>query len=153
MCLITKKKSFSIAKEDIKVWKAMRIALDRDGYTSPFQYFTYRPNILYKQPIKLIPKKEFVGRTVCAFDTYVTDYLNKNHGYINNGEYIPALIYIREGLHSIIYKDRAERIVNGRQGMYVIEFVIPRGSRYYEDGTGLCVSNRLILKKHKKICV
>ncbi len=152
MCLITEKKGFKIAKQDIQVWKI----LDKTN-TTTYRNFKYIRNVLYKQPIELVDEKAynkirhdlFISK-ICAFDEIDSKYLKDKHNWITSSLYNPSLIYIRKGLHSIESRKRAEQVGKLSFDEVIQEFVIPRGSRYYTDATGLYVSNRIILKNHKQ---
>ncbi len=145
MCLITEKKGFRIAKKDIPVWKV----LSTNGI-SPYQGFMYERDVLYEQPLELVDEKLYnkllnghSDDRICPFDGTDAKYLSDKHKWWGGCEYIPELIYIRKGLHSA---GSARRL--GRSS--IVEFIIPKGSRYYTDATDLYVSNRLILKNHEE---
>ena len=71
------------------------------------------------------------------------------YGWWGGGSsYDPELIYIRKGFHSFVSKQRLIiSYVSGSDNI-TVKFIIPKGSRYILDDTGLCVSNRIIMKNH-----
>jgi hypothetical protein len=138
MCLITEKQSYKIAKRDIPVWKHLI------NGSSPLMGFKYEKDVLYKQPIQLVTEEDFYNRTewewVTPFDKVAMEHYCYHPDIMN-----PNLIYIEIGFHSF-YK----RAISSQFDFEdIVDFIIPKGSRYYKDETGLIVSNRIILKNHE----
>ncbi len=132
MCLVTKQKEALIAENDIPIWKLL--TKEKLGY---FFSFPYIFNTVYQTKMKIdnIP--------VNYFDNVVADYYNFKD-FIEDSK---TLTHIHEGLHSFIDK---ERIKNYRSNhlcinSIVVEGIIPKGSLYYIDYTGLVVSNQIKL--------
>ena len=131
MCFITKKKKRSIATEDIHVWKLLCI----NNYAQ-FKRFKYEEGVTYKTRMLNIPK----NATILGYDTVVCDFLNKN--YPNWTNKIPELIYIGQGFHSIKSLRRVSKLRRYKR----VEFIIPKGAKYYEDENELMVSNQIRMK-------
>jgi hypothetical protein len=143
MCFIAKRQPYKVAKEDIPVWKI----LEKD-YKSAYQGFQYREGVLYTQRMYEVKKtKQYVGGFDCVSSEYLS---NISNGHDWGFERLPELIYIDRGFHSITDKMRGQKVIRryGIKNSILVEFIIPKGSKYYEDGTHLCVSNRIIMKKH-----
>ena len=139
MCLITKRRKPSIAKEDMVVWKILK------NQNAIYYDFKYEYDVEYKT--RMTQEKRHFG--LLAYDSISCTYLDGNYpkwGF----ERLPELIYIKTGFHSILHKERAKKS-NGVMFGYrnIRKFIIPKGSRYYIDETGLCVSNRIIMIKEK----
>ena len=137
MCLLTYQKEPIILKEDKVVWKVMKEETDGKILTW-FNTFYYTLNTLYKQPIN-------IGNTVEAFDDpqyemYIdridfTIYVLKNN-----------VISIDKGFHAFTDKVLARKYAPiGSTYKFLYKCIIPAGSEYYEDETGLCVSNQIII--------
>ena len=80
---------------------------------------------------------------MCA-DGIDVAHLRKEYNWNVYDDYDDRLIYIRKGFHSYAIKDRITNLIQSMEK--VVECVIPKGSRYVLDDTGLCVSNRIIIK-------
>lgn len=137
MCLITIQNDPCIAQEDLIVYKSFLKNTDENIFKTPFQFFTYEINKLYETEIKLVKKTEFIG--IEAFDN---DSIDKSkldfdvHKYIN---------VISNGFHSLKYPDRIDTDSIGLFGLKIVECIVPKGSFYYTDNSGLIVSNKIII--------
>lgn len=128
MCLITKWKKPEVAKKDIICFKIMRRI--EDTITSPFKFFEYELDKLYKTEMTEDPAGG-------SYDEKDGKELIK---YIDEG--IPFII-IGEGFHAALTIERL-----GCIGFdYVYKCIIPKNSLYYQDATGLIVANQIIIKE------
>jgi len=149
MCLITKQQQSETATTDIPVWKV----LDSD-LKSLFMDFQYKDGVVYQQDIELITEEDYNNRElldrVCAYDGAV--YRKYGKGLCSD-VMNPNFVYIEKGFHAFTNRERGEDGTrSSAYGIYndiMAEFIIPEGSEYYEDETGLIVSNHIIMQKHK----
>lgn len=130
MCLITTQKEPLIAKKAMTVYKALSYDL-----LSPYTYYQYIPHILYETEIKNSSEWS-------CYDNVDMDYLNEKYGKAWSAGQVKKLKCIGAGFHSALTKER----LRGEVGEHLYECVIPSGSSYFLDETGLCVSNRIIIK-------
>ena len=129
MCLLTYQKEPIILKEDKVVWKLMRQT--EEGVCSVFRKFIWNLGTLYKEEIN-------IGNDTECFDYLQEDMYRKNPRTLKKG-----VISIDKGFHAFYDKDYAYRSLNCYYDIY--ECIIPAGSEYYQDETGLCVSNQIII--------
>ena len=139
MCLITSKRSYKIAREDFTVWKL----LDLDNKSS-VQEFQYERGVLYGEPIELIGEDLYKGVEIFPADNIDQEHLREVYNWESSSKYNPALIYIRKGYHSYLTENRITNFTV--RDTKIVEFIIPKGARYYIDDTGICVSNRIKMK-------
>ena len=133
MCLLTYQKEPIILKEDKVVWKVMEEEIAGKILTW-FNNFYYTLNKLCKQPIN-------IGDTVQAFDDPQCEmYIDR----IDLETYIlkENVISIDKGFHAFTDKVLARKYATYK---FLYKCIIPAGSEYYEDETGLCVSNQIII--------
>lgn len=138
MCLITTQKVAKVAEKDIIVYKEMNKISDTTC-TSGYQGYLYTLGILNKTEIKDVESNNWT----CA-DSVDSKYLNKTYGNDWNKRRPAELRCIGQGYHSFKTLERMD------QGVYLddrYECAIPAGSEYYEDATGLLVSNQIIINK------
>lgn len=137
MCLLTYQKEPIILKEDKVVWKVMKEEIAGKILTW-FNNFYYTLNKLCKQPIN-------IGDTVQAFDDpqyemYIDEIDHKTYILKEN------VISIDKGFHAFTDKRLARKYAPiGSTYKFLYKCIIPAGSEYYEDETGLCVSNQIII--------
>lgn len=132
--LIADAKTPKRAIADIIVYKVGKIN-PKGLFVSPYQYTIYVPNKLVKAAMRFTSKSGFADGT------------EYNYVMINGGE--DKFAYVQTGFHSFTSIERA-KIHAGRDLFYSIgEFIIPKGSKYYENGCGNIVSNQIIFKEIK----
>ena len=137
MCLLTYQKEPIILKEDKVVWKVMKEEI-AGKILAWFNNFYYTLNKLCKQPIN-------IGDTVEAFDDpqfemYIDEIDLKTYILKEN------VISIDKGFHAFTDKVLARKYAPiGSTNKFLYKCIIPAGSEYYEDETGLCVSNQIII--------
>jgi len=137
MCLLTYQKEPIILKEDKVVWKVMKEEI-AGKILAWFNNFYYTLNKLCKQPIN-------IGDTVQAFDDpqfemYIDEIDLKTYILKEN------VISIDKGFHAFTDKVLARKYAPiGSTNRFLYKCIIPAGSEYYEDETGLCVSNQIII--------
>lgn len=135
MCLITTQAKPTIAEQDIIVYKALQNINDE---LHPPYYgvgsFHYKINKTYATTI--MEDKD----DRCCYDDLDQVYLNNNHeGWQCGGA--PGLFYYGKGYHSANTIERLDK-----EPMYnIYECIIPAGSEYYSNPTGLMVSNKIIV--------
>lgn len=139
MCLVTEQKEPKILGEDLIVYKIV----DEFYYSPFFGKIFYRKNCLKKAKIEIWEKGEQIHRAIVygdllALETY-DDKLTKNP---------ENYIIIDQGFHSMKTKTRAQITLDGLSTSFksrkIVQFLIPAGSEYYEDSTGLIVSNQIM---------
>ena len=137
MCLVvhrdTQKK---IAKEDITVYKEL-IYLSEYQVGTCYQDFEYVLEKLYKTEITKETPNEVIHT---CFDCKDAEVLMKAYG--DSWRINEDLISYAQGFHSAMSQDRFK--VSYYTSIY--ECVIPKGSEYYENLSGLIVSNQIIIK-------
>lgn len=132
MCLITNQQEPKIAQEDITVYKNLfKIG---NVFQSIFNKFEWKLGELYRTKIEESPDW-------CSYDDTDNNYLNANYnGWTRRSH--EELKCFGSGFHSA---------KKGRLRTYgseiLVECTIPKGSEYYEDFTGLYVSNQIIINK------
>jgi hypothetical protein len=132
MCLILRRDEISsIAEEDIIVYKLMCEA-NSVTVKSPYLHYEYIFNKLYKTIIK--ETDDF-----CYFDT-IDEYYYQN---LNEDVELKSL---SEGFHSALTINRLLNI-NGTTDYPIYKCIIPKGSVYFKDETGLIISNQIIITK------
>jgi len=138
MCLITNQKKPHTATCDMVVYKLLR----KNASSLYHSTMTYELGKLYKTKIML-------GTSKYCFDDEDTDEVTKAYGC--NWSYDYSIFSFGEGFHSAIYPDRFTSTVghsfSGWQGKAIFECIIPKGSKYYKNPSGLIVSNKIIVIK------
>lgn len=135
MCLITTQKTPHIATEDMVVYKVLR----EDSETSCrsiYESMIWTIGELYTTDIEDTDD-------ICAADHIDSSWLTNSYPGWADG--LPeTLRCIGPGFHSTVTKERAKPC---SQLGELYQCIIPAGSEYYLDATGLCVSNQLIVVK------
>ena len=162
MCLVTKQKEAKIATKDIVVYKIIH-KTETGGeilYKSLYFYnnaIIYELNVEYNQEIGINEIDTLLS--FCFHDNIsakqYTDFLRIHKeakelnwvegtlpnfkSYIDDSDYV----VIGRGLHSATNLNRGIRYITYiSDGL--LQCIIPKGSEYYKDSTGLIVSNKLI---------
>lgn len=125
MCLVTHQTEPLIAQKDIRAYK-----LFRKDLSSPHQGFQYERGKLYKTEFTF----EVPGRWNGEFHYY-------DHEAINYYEMIDPQLSIEKGFHGAINISR----LGLKPHQIIIKYIIPKGSKYYLDGTGLIVSDQILI--------
>ena len=135
MCLITEQKKPKIAENDMIVYKVLKASL----YT-PYQSFRYELGELYETTIK--NSTEWT-----AFDLKDAEWLNDHYPKWKDGDFcaITELKCIGQGFHSTLEPERLFNVAHYEGEIY--ECTIPKGSEYYVNATGMCVSNQIIVNR------
>ena len=137
MCLLTYQKEPKILTEDLVVYKI----LERDFRAYTFKHFVYKVKKLYKTVITKIEINSYEDDFLFCDDLDQNYYepLIKDLNY-KEGE----MVAIQKGFHSAKSVERVKQI-SFYSNPFVVKCIIPAGSEYYEDETGLCVSNQIII--------
>lgn len=148
MCLATRQQEPKIAKEDIICYKLVNIIQGKihSAYQSTFKW---ELNKLYQTNIReLLPQGYGDYEYTCTFDRfsqeeYVQSLITQEEYFLKYGELPENSVKVFQlGFHSAKTIKRFSV-----KNEAISECVIPIGSEYYEDETGLIVSNKLIMKK------
>lgn len=136
MCLITYKQEYKKANHDIIVYKALT-----ENRDSPHQHFHYPIDELMTSELKSS------GSDMMAADSLVNQWITKQRNYY---EALTTLMSVGEGLHAFTNVPRGKEYIidylfGGDEGLLLFEAIIPKGSVYLEDETGLIVSNQLVV--------
>jgi hypothetical protein len=123
MCLVTLQKRVKIAKTDIPVFKILE-KHGNGGFRSPYQGMRYKLGKLYQAEIRSSATGMY-----CSGSDRVAYQHEKNK------------IFYNRGLHAYTTIDAAR--YGKYSGMYIMNAVIPAGSRYYVNKVGMVVSNQL----------
>lgn len=131
MCLHTKWEEPKKATKPITIYKILR----RD-FMAPYQGFQYKLGKVYSTELRK-------SSDPASFDDKAGGWKQK---MINNNIKLHS---ISEGFHSALTKKRL--IESEIQTIQIIcKGVIPKGAKYYKDGTGLIVSSKIKIIKQVK---
>ena len=137
MCLIVEKNiKEKIAEEDIICYKRLDVYPRPDGtyrLVSLYQFFEYKLNVLYKttfEPKELTSKVGYESGVFYA-NCDATD-------YYSTFPYLLLKVY-QKGFHSYKKLDKINRHEEGS----TVKCVIPAGTKYIEDKTGLICSEAI----------
>lgn len=123
MCLQTLWKKPRVAKRAITVYKVLH------NWRSIYQIgFQYERNKLYTTTLRTERDE-------------IPECFDKNAGSWAREQGYEKLLSVSHGFHAMTNKERAKRT---HHTVYIA--VIPKGAKYYEDGTGLIVSNKIRVK-------
>jgi len=141
MCLVTNQQKPFVADRDIMVYK--KLIKNGDDYHSPIQHlFKWKPGEVRHTPLKKVEKNKGIQTydrkaTMHYYSSSSSDFLNKKS------------IIIGPGFHAATTRER----LGGGYLAKIYTFVIPEGSKYYEDVTGLIVSDTIKMLKPEKMDV
>ena len=163
MCLVTTEE-VKVAEKDIIVYKSVSY-IDEDSCTSLFQYFryTFGKTLTCQLGIKTVNESRFIdGDTFMRIhevrfaDTIAMDYFDKlcankratdrtaKDSYKICANKPITVRIVSEGFHSACSEHR----LNRSRYNCIIECVIPKGSNYIIDGSGLLVSDSIRAVKY-----
>jgi hypothetical protein len=133
MCLITRQIETLVASEDIPILKYCDI--DEGIITSHYWNFVYKLGKLYRQEL-LVDNEP---------DTYFGPIVADVYAFDNNSfeEVCSKLTNVHDGLHALL-PNHSHSYLNQKIN---IKGIIPKGSLYYIDETGLIVANQMILEE------
>jgi len=134
MCLITTQKKPKKARKDMLVYKALRECSETIA-SSVYECHKYILGELYTVQIQQDNDWTAADQDDQAWLT--RNYPNWNHGTETE------LICIGAGYHASTTPKRIQKWFTEP----IYECTIPKGSEYYEDATGLIVSNQIIINK------
>jgi hypothetical protein len=146
MCLLTEQKEPKIAETDITVYKIVELqSTDLYAYAI-FRNFTYETNVIYNIEIEETDDidniswfDDEVGQKYLTSDGIPIESISRmeyKRLYITNK--LPFKIF-GQGFHSAKTRKRLTPLFNGR----IAVFIIPKGSKYYEDKSDLLVSDKI----------
>ena len=128
MCLVTKQRKAKIAKKDITCYKHLR----RFDLTTTYQFYVYNVGRLDKTHLSFGRNNHWCLADEAAMNFYWKASRKR------------VLTEVIHGFHAYLSIDRAQAVMcEGNEGLY--EFLIPAGSEYFTDKTGLIVSNQIML--------
>lgn len=134
MCLITEDMKSHKFRKDRIVYKKVKEDILRN-VVSIVMDFRYYENIVYETTLKIESKTKHD-------DLEYGDLYSKQHY-----EHMSCKkISIANGFHSFFTQKRADL----SYGFSIRKFLIPAGSVYYKDSTGMCVSNQIMLLPYGK---
>lgn len=140
MCLITEQKVALIAENDIKCFK--KVIIIKDSITSVYYNFKWSYNKVFKT--KLVVKN-------IKNDSKARYYDHVSQDYYTNLFPSELLQCISEGFHSFLNIRSVWKYEP--LGTTIVQAIIPKGSEYFIDKTGLIVSNQLIILNDESINV
>ena len=129
MCLITFDPTVHIAEEDMIVYKEGKFPHNEKLFQSALRPFFYRKFSLYKTEI-------LESGSQAGYDNIVTNFY-----YSSKSD--RKIYSFGQGFHSALELKR----LSGSSFYRNAEFIIPKGSEYIKDETGLLVSNKIIFKQ------
>jgi hypothetical protein len=133
MCLITRQIDPLVANEDIPILKYCDI--DEGIITSHYWDFVYKLGKLYRQEL-LVDNEPNTFFGCIVSDVY-------NFGFDSFEEVCSKLTNVHDGLHALL-PNHLHSYLNRKIN---IKGIIPKGSLYYIDETGLIVANQMILEE------
>ena len=134
MCLIvTKKTKVKIAKTDMVIYKLFKNKIYDNAVFSPYFSGTYTFGALYKTDLSL--SGEF---------SYFDDISHRAY----TKYYERELLSYGKGFHGIKTLERLRKVSN-IWNKYCFKCIIPKGSEYVEDSTGVIVSNQIIVTNER----
>jgi hypothetical protein len=142
MCLVTTQKKPKVAKKNITVYKALNV--DNNGFIrAVFQHgYHYELGKLNSTKIKVNTYfDECFDKQADICFLYTTGFHSSDA--IDNGD----AISISEGFHSAKTEARLFDICNNDNEVKIFKCTIPSGALYYEDFSGLVVSNEIIINE------
>lgn len=150
MCLVTLQRQPRITKQDKIVWKVVEEDGPEDGCMSHFFHYLWKEGDLEQTALDV--RFEKFSCSDATYDTMATRHikgqLNKKYQHIveeharNFKMAFHAVTVIRDGFHAALTKKRLYEIPGG---CVLRQFLIPKGSAVYTDGSGLIVANQMML--------
>ena len=150
MCLITKQREAVVAAADIVVYKLFI----RDSLTTLHRNYTYESDGVHQTEFT------FSDDLFVPLDYKVDDWLWETYPDLrpdwSAGAYhlsdAAGCISVQQGFHSYGSTERAkynktDQYLQDESNVVIRACIIPTGSLYYEDETGLLVSNQIIIKE------
>jgi len=138
MCLVTPDKTLYIAEKDLVCYKSMNpIDGKPNRVNSNIQWFSYEIGKLYKTSLRK-------DSDYCTYDSDASVALD-NAGYTDSHRewrQNKEITSIGQGFHSSKTKKRIQE-----HGGVVYRCIIPKGSKYMKDLSGLLVSNQIIIQR------
>lgn len=133
MCLVTDQKEPKIAHEDIKVYKVLK---DIDGqHFSVCHPFQWLADIINTSELNKQKFENYLFNPYC-------DYIDSD--YYEDCDKINLFVIVK-GFHAFKTPERGINWIKSCDNKNMYECIIPKGSLYYEDATGLIVSNQMML--------
>lgn len=131
MCLITEQKRAKILKEDLVVYKMLRVS--GDNIFAWMQAFQYEFGFLHKTKMAVdnIAQSAMDDDVVNAYDL---------DSFLDNSTH---LTHVHLGFH---FATSIKRFSGYDESIF--KCIVPKGSRVYFDKTGLGVSNQIKIIKH-----
>lgn len=148
MCLVVIKGTpIREAEEDIICYK--QIDITETGYYSMVQRFQYFLGLLYSEHLEKDNKRtisEYSYADLIASDLFISQLasitsFDFRHSFYDWEDIEPYCDFYLKGFHSYKRNDR------NRQRKPNVECIIPKGSKYVEDSSGLICSSQIILNK------
>ena len=162
MCLITAQKEAIIAKQDITVYKLLKVReYNEDNgsvtiqYLAPYWDLHYNLGELYTTTIQEIPENHYGDK--CAFDESDRLVLNDlfkdsdgranwNPSWYTGKEPATDVKYFGAGYHACTTMARLTGPDYYGESK-IFKCTIPAGSEYYLNPSGLIISNQIIINK------
>ena len=145
MCLITNQQEPKVLKKDLIVYKKVIEKITKPlTFSSSIQFFEWIPGVIYKSKLRKVPKHK---RNEClGFDDIVYNaYYKREYGdYFNYIFKSKKTIAIDLGFHAALSRKRLE-INYFTTNKNIYKFLIPKGSLYYKDSTGLIVADTMMM--------
>lgn len=153
MCLITNQRTPYIAEKDIIVYKALMLTSHEDRvrptYIVGFEYILGR---LYNTIITnstteyaCLDSEDSIAIEK-AYDIPPSPNAMYRKAKVNAGE----LMSYTNGFHSALDKDRLRDELYNHSSVHIFECIIPKGSEYYINASGLVISNAIIINAQIK---
>ena len=169
MCWYGRKKNLKVAKKDIKVKKVLnkeylKKCLIRDkGFTriiSPYQGSCYEVGETYEEtinPSESVNVEIAIGRGLHCYSNKCPHIIEDNDRRVN------LIVCKKPGiLKRILFRNKPDRFdsigtfsseedsaaVNSYRNLLLAQFIIPAGTRYYENDNGEIVTEKYIFKDY-----
>lgn len=139
MCLITKQVLPFVAEEDIVVYKELYV--DGDGFRSVHEGYVYKKGKLCRK-VTLRPND---GEYPCYADTISQNFYSLINVGLNKMITQGRVSAFSRGYHSYLTVGRG--LSEKWDNTVMVECIIPKGTEYVLDETGLCVSSQIIINE------
>lgn len=143
MCWYSRNKPIrQIADKNIKVYKILQLAICEESvFLSPYYHSRYVLHVMKDAPLDLP-----ISHPTTAIYPYTID--GGLHSYSHDVRFVmSSWMENRLDIYASISNDLIDWWPMETYRFKVMECIIPKGAKYYDNGNGLYVSNQLIPKK------
>ena len=140
MCLITDQLKPRRIKENLLVFKMLKMDVDKKLYSPFLMYSSCQWTESVVKETSLVFVKSIIKECIFA-DTMSLDYYYAKYA---NSLYETKITEVSRGFSACISKARAKMLL-GCENWVIKECIIPEGSEIFTDETELIISNKMML--------